>query len=88
VGIIDLILTMFMFVETAFRVAIDRRSFLKNGANTMDTIVCLLNLTELIICGATHTSLTNNSNSINQLLRGSKFVRIMRLYFQNNFFKY
>jgi hypothetical protein len=54
----------------------------------MDTVVCLLNLAELIMCAATHTSVVNSTDPIYQLLRGSKFIRIMRLYFQSGLFKY
>ena len=54
----------------------------------MDSVIAIANLTEILLCAATHTSFITNPNPIYQLLRGSKFARVMRLYFQNSFFKY
>jgi len=88
VGSIDLALTFVLFVETVFRVIVHRKEFIKSGTNIMDATIALLNLTELLMCAATHTSLINNPNPVYQLLRGTKVTRILRLYFQSSFFKF
>jgi len=88
VGILDLVLTLLLFIETAFRVAVYRKEFIKSGVNIVDAMISLFNLIELLMCAATHTSAINNPNPVYQLLRGTKVVRILRLYFQNSFFKF
>lgn len=87
-GSIDLALTFCLVVETAFRVIVYRREFIKSGANIVDAAIMLFNLVEIIICASTRTSLINNPNPVYQLLRGTKFARILRLYFQSSFFRY
>jgi hypothetical protein len=87
-GSIDLALTCVLFVEIAFRLAVYRKEFIKSGANIMDAVIALPNIVELVLCASTNTSITNNPNPVYQLLRGSKFARVLRLYFQTSFFKY
>lgn len=88
VGCLDLALTVMLFVETVFRMAVHRREFFGSGANMLDLIISLLNLAEMLLCAITHNSLLNHPNPVYQFLRGCKFARILRLYFQNSFFKY